>query len=632
MTDDDLPQENEPVVNPFLMQADADADDGAETDTTDNPFFADAKNPFADFGADDAGAVDGSDEQPNNIFDASGGDGSNNEILHPAEIDDIHAQHAKPVNIDSAMSFFGTTISDEDEHDHEMQGLAKPIDLNIQHVDASDDDEVNHHILPPPRPVPPSRTTQDLILSVSDQLDQTSSHMLDRIPVTRTPSPVSMRDLHTPSPTADLLDVSDGTEAFGDHSAAQLPQTADNIFGLVDDNPFASVIDTTPTSAVAPAAVAKAEAVRPPPPRPTPPRPSPPRRPSPPQMPAAPVVASVAQPPPPPRPAPPPVPQPVAVAPAAVPSEPDLFDMFGSSDIPAQPKKPPPPKSKEDILSLFSISSTASTSVPPTSTMANDLLSGDIMSMDNNDLPSAQSANVIMSSMQQPPGGGYSPPTSIAATVPPSAAAAPIPQNDRTSAEASDTDALDNVSSVSPVISDIHTMTDTTPPGVEKENNILDDADTISPSGVSTVESVHSEYVNPQQQQDDHMPQYQQSESHYPSFVDVTAAPPSDVSDSEHMDTAMDFTAITPTPSVNPFASPEAEPAEDFTTTDDAYVTPIAPPVVVPQVALTFSVEPPAADEFDAFAAKFDSVKKEENNLLDGFGPPSRSVSSEFGE
>lgn len=70
---------------------------------------------------------------------------------------------------------------------------------------------------PPPRP-PPSKETQDLLMSVMGAMDATSSHLLDRIPPTRTPSPVSMRDLHSPSPTPepqtqDLLDVSDSSAA-----------------------------------------------------------------------------------------------------------------------------------------------------------------------------------------------------------------------------------------------------------------------------------------------------------------------------------------------------------------------------------------------------------------------------------
>lgn len=63
--DDDLGQDNEAVCNPFLMQA---ADDDAPVEDTgdaaDNPFFADAKNPFADFG--------GGDEAPMAIDDNMG--------------------------------------------------------------------------------------------------------------------------------------------------------------------------------------------------------------------------------------------------------------------------------------------------------------------------------------------------------------------------------------------------------------------------------------------------------------------------------------------------------------------------------------------------------------------------------
>ncbi|XP_050451747.1 protein stoned-B-like [Cataglyphis hispanica] len=66
---------------------------------------------------------------------------------------------------------------------------------------------------PPPRPqpppVPPAKNTKDLILSVTGAMDATSNHLLDRLQMTRTPSPTLM---HSPSPTpehsfADLLDV-----------------------------------------------------------------------------------------------------------------------------------------------------------------------------------------------------------------------------------------------------------------------------------------------------------------------------------------------------------------------------------------------------------------------------------------
>lgn len=57
---------------------------------------------------------------------------------------------------------------------------------------------------PPPRPVPPSKETKDLILSVTGAMEATSSHLLDRLQATRTPSPTPIRDLHSPSPTPDI--------------------------------------------------------------------------------------------------------------------------------------------------------------------------------------------------------------------------------------------------------------------------------------------------------------------------------------------------------------------------------------------------------------------------------------------
>ncbi|XP_050430401.1 LOW QUALITY PROTEIN: protein stoned-B-like [Adelges cooleyi] len=62
---------------------------------------------------------------------------------------------------------------------------------------------------PPPRPMPPppppSHEAKELILSVTGEMDATSSHMLDRL--AKTPSPTPIRDLLTPSPTpvSDLL-------------------------------------------------------------------------------------------------------------------------------------------------------------------------------------------------------------------------------------------------------------------------------------------------------------------------------------------------------------------------------------------------------------------------------------------
>ncbi|BET01147.1 Adaptor complexes medium subunit family [Nesidiocoris tenuis] len=93
---------------------------------------------------------------------------------------------------------------------------------------------------PPPRPGPP-KETKDLILSVTGAMEATSSDLLDRLQATRTPSPTPMRDLHSPSPTqfGDLLDV-DGTAA---PPPTAVPQEA-NLLG--DDFDFSQpAVETT---------------------------------------------------------------------------------------------------------------------------------------------------------------------------------------------------------------------------------------------------------------------------------------------------------------------------------------------------------------------------------------------------
>lgn len=206
--------------NPFLVE-----DDGEDDGTSDNPFFSQANNPFADFGgaADEIMAAITTTASFMDSTDTLTQTGASL-FLADDEIDD-------PAE-DAAMSFFGTTINESD-------GLAfpKPHELtilNIQNtllddvVSYSSEEELKKKA--PPRPVPPpSHATQQLITSLADQMDQTSSNLLNRIPVTRTPSPVNMRDLHSPSPTpdnmGDLLDVSDS-------SRQQQQESHNNIFDL----------------------------------------------------------------------------------------------------------------------------------------------------------------------------------------------------------------------------------------------------------------------------------------------------------------------------------------------------------------------------------------------------------------
>uniref|UniRef100_A0A182QCE1 MHD domain-containing protein n=1 Tax=Anopheles farauti TaxID=69004 RepID=A0A182QCE1_9DIPT len=319
MDDEALPGAD-PTPNPFLF-----GDDGMGAEESDNPFFAQGgSNPFADFGADE--------ERPMAVTTAMDLFGASDAVvvtsgaqLFMASDHDVLTSTAPvgvPVTASMAggadtnggtnVNFFHTTINEEDDliipkptHLHlGANTTAALMDPDGAAALYSSEDELSRggprpHKPVPPRPIPPSTATQQLISSIADQLDQTSTNLLQKIPVTRTPSPVSMRDLHSPSPTPG---------DFGDFGSS-----------VAADNPFAD--DQTSVQQ------------KPPRPRPPPPRPAPPK-------------SSVAS-----SPVNPPAPGPGASA-----QEADLFDLFGPGPTtkPAAPPKPPAPKTKEDILSLFS--------------------------------------------------------------------------------------------------------------------------------------------------------------------------------------------------------------------------------------------------------------------------------------
>lgn len=554
MTEEELsPQSNDQYSNPFLMES--------NEDETENPFMSQGVcNPFSDFGT-EGGLPDSANTTtlvsemagfpmnviPNVVMDAAATGGDNKK---------------KSEDIDSAMSFFGTTITDQDELE-DSQGFNKP-NVSIKKDEISivdmmgytEEDEAFEDQLSV-RTVPPSRTTQDLILSVSDQLDQNSSHLLDRIPVTRTPSPVSMRDLHSPSPTPGFDDLLDITDELPDDNQSMQP------LQLSNDNPFASIAEPEVQKP-------KVEPARPPPPRPIPPRPTPPRRPSPPQ-----VVATPQRPPS--RPAPPQ-------------SDVDLFDMFGS-EAPVETKKAPPaPKSNQDILNLFSVGTAVQLTAAPIPNA--DLLCDDIVPMDNSagDFGYGSVQDVMTTKHQSPP--TQSPALSHQSPEEKLSAVDPHQHPDLSLTHEDE-------------VVEIKTASAKSSPSAEIEN--ISEAH----SAVITPETTGNVTHNPVTEPD-------------PTLCFVEAASYSIVAD-EQMDTTVDSVLVTPSPSVNPFSSPE-EDRED--------VVPMAVPVIVAEEELSFDPTPQApkaADLFDAFAAKFDSVKKEEPNLLDGFGPPSRSVSAEFG-
>lgn len=269
--------------NPFLVEDDDDEETGNYT-AGENPFSS--SNPFA-FTEQDDGHT--------NATEAHVG----------ADLFLVEDDHDDQ-ELDPTMSFFGTTINEYDELQYQ-----KPSDLNVvsQLVDDSINEDEDFKKKPPRPNPPPSQLTQQLITNLTDHLDQTSTNLLGKLPVTRTPSPVSMRDLHSPSPTPGDCDLFDVNEAFGAQSALE------NHVVEPEQKPM-----------------------RPPPPRPIPPRPTPPKCLS---LISSPVNPTPAYP-----------IEATTVTQAPVHQEDDLLNFFGTGQK-KPPPKPPAPKTKEDILSLF---------------------------------------------------------------------------------------------------------------------------------------------------------------------------------------------------------------------------------------------------------------------------------------
>lgn len=573
LMDDDL-DGGDVAVNPFLMQSDP------EPGESENPFGETASNPFA-FGGDDGG--------------------------EPVET-------AEPVaDIDAAMSFFGTTIEAEDDA------------LSLKSAAEEDDDGKKGTAAPPPRPQPP-QSTQDLISTVSSQLDETSSELLGRIPATRSPSPVSMRDLHSPSPTpdsglADLLDVDisdSGSSAHTQAIEADLMGAAPMAPSPLD-NPFGVPTAVPNLQGAAPiASPAKQQPPRPPPPRPVPPRPTPP---------AAHMMQGHGQQQPAPPQRPPPPAAPAATTAADVADADDLLDMFGTGNgASSKPAKPPPPKTKEDILSLFEQPSTvAAPAAQP------DLL--------NDDLPDAQSReDPIFSSLLIRPDDSTHDITSqpqaatLAHIAPPPETAqrqrAPTPDIEITTVEdlpRSDDEEEPEPAQAEPqqqepepeAIEEPLVLAEQTEPEPELELQVEPD----QPIAVESDQSPPTESAATTQAAQE-------------SGLDLGSDEP------EQMDTGLDFPGLASGQlSANPFASPEGEEDEpsfapapivsNIFAVDEPEVEPVPevlprqapPPVPAPPAAAfagnIFAAEP---DEFDAFSAKFDSVKKDNISILDGFG------------
>ncbi|KAL7745225.1 hypothetical protein ACLKA6_008274 [Drosophila palustris] len=575
LMDDDL-DGGDVAINPFLMQSDP------EPGESENPFGESASNPFA-FGG-----------------------------------DELEAEAAEPVaDIDPAMSFFGTTIEAEDDA------------LSLKSVAEEDLEGKKAVAAPPPRPQPP-QSTQELINTVSSQLDETSSELLGRIPATRSPSPISMRDLHSPSPTpdsglADLLDVDvsdSGSSAHNQAIEADLmggsiiapaaPSPLDNPFGVPTAVPNLQGAAPLPSPA-------KQQPPRPPPPRPVPPRPTPPahmmqghgqQQPAPPQRP----------------------PPPAAQAPAVAADADDLLDMFGSSSKPA---KPPPPKTKEDILSLFE-----QPAVQPAAAAKPDLLNDDLPDSESRDDPIFTSLLIRpddtthdISSQPQPASV-----THIAAPLDTSQRQrAPTPDIEITTVEDLPRSDDEEEPEPAPIVQQ---------PEPEAEPDSESPSEAVQqPESEPVSEVVLEPEPELEQEAEPHQPITIESDQSPPteSAATTQAAPESAIElvsdEPEQMDTGLDF----PGPglasgqlSANPFASPEDEDEPSFAPVPivsnifavDEPETELAPevqprqaaPPPVPPASYVSNIFAAEPDEFDAFSAKFDSVKKDNISILDGFG------------
>lgn len=582
LMDDDL-DGGDVAVNPFLMQSDP------EPGESENPFGEATSNPFAAFGGDEG---------------------------EPTET-------AEPVaDIDAAMSFFGTTIEAEDDA------------LSLKSAAGEEDDEGRRGgAAPPLRPQPP-QSTQDLISTVSSQLDETSSELLGRIPATRSPSPVSMRDLHSPSPTpdsglADLLDVDISDSGSSAHTQAieadlmgSSMTSAAPMAPSPLDNPFGVPTAVPNLQGAAPiASPAKQQPPRPPPPRPAPPRPTPP---------AHMMQGHGQQQPAPPPQRPPPPAAPAATTAADAADAEDLLDMFGNGNgSSSKPAKPPPPKTKEDILSLFEQPSTVPAAAPAAITQP-DLL--------NDDLPETQSRDdPIFSSLLIRPDDSTHDITSqpqaatLAHIAPPPETAqrqrAPTPDIEITTVE--DLPRSDDEEEPEPT--PVEQQQQQPEPEAIEEPLVLEQQPEHEPE----------QQIEPDQPiavESDHSPPTESAattQAAHESGHDVGSDEP------EQMDTGLDFPGLASGQlSANPFASPEEEDEPGFSpapivsnifAVDEPELEPAPevlprqapPPVPVPPAAAAafgsniFAAEP---DEFDAFSAKFDSVKKDNISILDGFG------------
>lgn len=264
--------------------------------------------------------------------------------------------------------------------------------------------------------------------------------------------------------------------------------------------------------------------------------------------------------PPPPRPAPPPQ-LPLQATTQHVPSkpaEPDLFDMFGTSDVPPQQNKP---KSRDDILSLFSPPKPPAEEKP-------DFLT-DIFSMANVD-PVNSSPPSMAAEPPAAPAAMFAQQTAPA--VPPAPPTPPTPPDE----------------SSTPIVLETHIPTEPEPVSAIHMNNIPMNTLPVDSANEMEVLSDNSSVLDSAGRTPDVATPYYAG-GHTPisrgeeSSSSPTAVPSRD-----------EITAIyvSPTAANNPFASPEEVPR--------------IPQRVAPVPTNIFGVQ---NDKFDAFAARFEKER-----------------------
>ncbi|XP_058836560.1 protein stoned-B [Topomyia yanbarensis] len=631
MEDEPMPG-SEPVSNPFLFGGDDDDaqdDGGTAAGVDDNPFLAQVGNPFADFGGEADEPAAAAAVAPPAMNDLFGTAGYNAVVVTTgAEIfgvtDSIMAQSGGAPYQQTNNNFFDTTINEDDD-----LIIPKPTHLQLgPHTNTnlmddaminaySSEDELkaakdNSNKMAPPRPIPPSQATQQLISSIADQLDQTSTNLLRQIPATRTPSPVSMRDLHSPSPTpdfGDLLSVGDQPQPTQDPDlfGTGMPQNA-------NDNPFAE--PAVPTIAAAAATVpAKPEVQKPPRPRPPPPRPAPPRS----SLASSPVTASV-----------PSVPH-MPPAPAQPQQEADLFDLFGTTPTAAKaaPPKPPAPKTKEDIMSLFS------TPAAPAATSAQepkqtDLLSGDFDDIFGGGCPEPTGTESFIPNLTENLVQAQIPPTEtvvaapeqqpvpapviIKETIPEPEPVPVIPVVEQPVMEPSPEIVLEAPPEPDEVIIRSEASSDYSPTGSNVTSGNIPSSVSGSTVNIAAEERPDEQYSMDTEMVVEHVPAPTPVEIPVSmEYNHVDAAPPAVSSQLFYAEPV----AVTET--INPFAMPVDE--------SDPYAASIAEPVanelfgnsannntIAPTEPLySFTQEP---DAFDSFAAKFEGTQNKVGNIF----------------